>query len=945
MAYRRFAAKTLLTSVSFLYCLAAAPPRVLYITAHPDDEDGGVLAWLARGRGADVTLLSLTRGESGANVITGDFFDRLGALRTLELLKATEVYGVKARFTSFADFGFSKNVDETWRNWDRRALGAEVVRAIQEIKPHVVISRFTGTPRDGHGQHQAAGQVAREAYEAGGAWKPQRFYAGVSGTVPAPYDEIGIRGYRWHRSQGVGTAGGRRASAAAPDYLEGIDVTDTQASTVPAIPIEISAQPAVASPGDVATVTSEIRPVEGLEILGRDIAAPPGWKVNGDRITVPENARSTSAHWNRESPSELRYRYEPPEWYSLPLPPSPVTLRVRYRYRGTDGSIERPVPLQIGPAIAVEFTSRAGVLPLNRSDYSVEVEVRNVAGGVREGSVELNAPAGWTIDPPKARFSLAKQGETAPIRFLVKAGSGEADLTATAESGGKRYTAEFHPVTYRDLDTVYLERAARHQVRRVDVQVASGVRAAYVMGSGDDVPAAIRQLGARVDLLDDQALASGDLSRYKIILLGIRAYAVREALKTNNGRLLEYVRNGGVLVVQYNTQEFDHNFGPYPYSQTMRAEEVSEENSPVEILAPDDPVFQWPNKVSVKDFDGWFEQRGSKFFTTWDQRYRSLIETHDTGQAPQKGIWLSARYGKGLWMYCALAWYRQLPFAVPGAYRIFANILSLGAAPKRQVAITIDDLPGPCDWPVLRPMTKRLLGHLKGVPITAFVIPGRCPDLTPAQNREWVKLWRDAGAELGNHSWSHPDLNRMPIAEYEADILKGDRVLREWLGHPPRFFRSPMLHIGPDEATKRRLAAFLDAHGYRQSPVTFDNCDWLFARFLDKYPDRVRAEYIPYLESIVDFFEKRSVEVVGREFPQVLLLHSNLLNAEKVPEILAMLRGRGYDFVSLDEALKDPAYSLPDGYAGKMGFSWLHRWSKAKGMPDKFEPADPDWLK
>jgi hypothetical protein len=181
-------------------------------------------------------------------------------------------------------------------------------------------------------------------------------------------------------------------------------------------------------------------------------------------------------------------------------------------------------------------------------------------------------------------------------------------------------------------------------------------------------------------------VATGDLSKYNTILLGIRAYAARKDVKTFNNRLLEYVRNGGVLIVQYNTQEYDNNYGPYPYSQTARAEEVSEEDSPVSILDVEDPAFRFPNKITVKDFDGWVEQRGSKFFTTWDARWKPLIETHDTGQVPQKGIWLSAKYGKGLYVYCSLAWYRQLPFAVPGAARIFANLVSLGAgdAPWRE---------------------------------------------------------------------------------------------------------------------------------------------------------------------------------------------------------------------------------------------------------------------
>jgi hypothetical protein len=182
------------------------------------------------------------------------------------------------------------------------------------------------------------------------------------------------------------------------------------------------------------------------------------------------------------------------------------------------------------------------------------------------------------------------------------------------------------------------------------------------------------------DLLDPTALASGDLSKYSTILLGIRAYAARPELKTYNQRLLDYVAQGGVLVVQYNTQEFDSNYGPYPYQMTTRAEEISEENSPIEMLDPADPVFQIPNKITSRDFDGWVEQRGSKFLASWDSRYKPLLASNDDGQSPQRGGWLVARHGQGLYVYCAYAWYRQIPYAVPGAMRIFANLVSLGAS-------------------------------------------------------------------------------------------------------------------------------------------------------------------------------------------------------------------------------------------------------------------------
>jgi len=299
------------------------------------------------------------------------------------------------------------------------------------------------------------------------------------------------------------------------------------------------------------------------------------------------------------------------------------------------------------------------------------------------GVLRLTLPAGWRSRPSEAPVAFERENEESRIPFTIEPAGpveqGQHTLEAEVAAGGQRWQSSFDEITQPGLESVILSRRAIHRVRTVDVRIASALRTAYITGTGDEVPAALVQLGAAVEFLDAAALATGDLSKYHTILLGIRAYAARQDVKTYNARLLEYVRNGGVLVVQYNTQEYDNNYGPHPYTMTARAEEVSEEDSPVEILAPEDPVFRWPNRITARDFEGWVEQRGSKFWMTWDPAYKPLLATHDTGQQPQTGGWLVARYGKGLYIYCAYSWYRQLPYAVPGAARIFANLVSLGS--------------------------------------------------------------------------------------------------------------------------------------------------------------------------------------------------------------------------------------------------------------------------
>ena len=252
------------------------------------------------------------------------------------------------------------------------------------------------------------------------------------------------------------------------------------------------------------------------------------------------------------------------------------------------------------------------------------------------------------------------------------------ELTAQVISDGIEYKEGYERVKQRDLDIHYLYKPAVITVHGMDVRMTAGLNVGYVMGVGDEVPAAIEQLGASVSLLDEQALARSNLTTFDVIVVGTRAYAVRQDLLTYNQRLLDYAEAGGHLIVLYQTPEFVPNqMAAFPADLPRSSEEVSEEDSPVEILAPDHPVFAAPNKITMADFDGWIEQRGSKFFASWDDAYTPLIATYDMNQDPQAGGWLIANYGTGTYTYFAYAIHRQTPFAVPGAYRIFANLLSL----------------------------------------------------------------------------------------------------------------------------------------------------------------------------------------------------------------------------------------------------------------------------
>jgi len=437
------------------------------------------------------------------------------------------------------------------------------------------------------------------------------------------------------------------------------------------------------------------------------------WSINGETaasdaksnqpvsqkfsVTVPDDALLTRPYFSRKSIQEARYTIADEMQISRPWAEPPLIAVAKYQIAGVSVETRRPVTrldanlpygsdtrvLAIVPAIAVTLSPAQAVTPLAAPEkkVSLKAEVLNNREGKSDGALTLKVPAGWRVEPPSHAFQFSHAGERELYQFTVTIPSlenREYRIEAVASSAGKAYREGYDTIAHRDLETRYLYRDATATVRGIDVTIARGLKVGYVMGIGDDVPGGLAQLGVDVQLLGAQDLATSDLTRFNAIMTGTRAYAVREDLRTYNRRLLDYVKGGGNLIVLYNTQELVPNqFAPYPGDLPRSAEEVSEEDSPVEILAPSDPVFNTPNRIAKADFDGWVEQRGSKFWSAWDAAYAPMIATWDKGQQPQKGGWLHAKYGKGDYTYFAYAFHRQLPYGVPGAYRLLANLLSL----------------------------------------------------------------------------------------------------------------------------------------------------------------------------------------------------------------------------------------------------------------------------
>jgi hypothetical protein len=415
-------------------------------------------------------------------------------------------------------------------------------------------------------------------------------------------------------------------------------------------------------------------------------------------VTVAADAAITRPYFSRNDEEQPYYDIDDPRYRNQSLAPYPLAATLEVSYHGAVFPISEVVqafqrtsglgllanPLIVGPAISVTLAPSAGAIPLGTKSFSFSAAVHSNVKGPAQGTLHLALPAGWKSTPESAPFAMSRDGEDAGVAFTVTPGdmkSGEFKITAVAEYQGKKFEEGYRLVGYAGLRPYPFYRPAVYRAVGVDVKTAPDLKIGYLPGTGDEVPQALEDLKLNVRTLAAGDIEQGDLSAFDAILLGPRAYAVRPELKSANNRLLDYVKNGGVLIVQYNLQGFDRDYGPYPFSLGDNPQKVVDEGSKVVFPEPSTPVFAWPNRITAADFSGWVEERGHGFMSTWDKQYQPLVETHDPEQDPQLGGLLLARYGKGAYIYDAFALYRQVPVGVPGAYRILANLVSLGKNP------------------------------------------------------------------------------------------------------------------------------------------------------------------------------------------------------------------------------------------------------------------------
>jgi LmbE family N-acetylglucosaminyl deacetylase len=432
-------------------------------------------------------------------------------------------------------------------------------------------------------------------------------------------------------------------------------------------------------------------------------------------VHIPHDAPLTRPHWYRADPERDAVNKTNVKYESLALPSKPFEVRVEYvivdhkgphsplpdflkttasQYQGKitadirtsfadEHGVERKSELAIVPAFSVVLEPGEQVLPFsNGNATSVNVGVSSNLTAPSDGTLRLDLPSGWRAEPSSFHVSLAKRGDKQDFSFKVfpaNLAQGRAQIHAVLDAGSKKYSEGYTLVTRDDLGSFYYFQPAIQHVSIVDVKVPKDLKVGYVMGAGDDIPTVLQQIGMNVTLIPAEKLATENLSQYGTIVLGVRAYDTQKELVANNKELLDFVSNGGTLIVQNNNSVGDFNSGHFtPYPADLSRARVSVEEAPVQILAPDDPIFHFPNEISTKDFDGWVQERGLYFMDHWDEHFRPLLACHDPNETDQKGGLLVAKFGKGTYIYTGYAFFRQLPAGVPGAIRLFVNLVSAG---------------------------------------------------------------------------------------------------------------------------------------------------------------------------------------------------------------------------------------------------------------------------
>ena len=776
---------------------------VLYIVAHPDDENTRLITWLANGKKVRTGNLSLTRGDGGQNLIGPELGDALGIIRTQELMEARRIDGGEQFFTRAVDFGYSKSAEESFEKWGKQEVLSDVVRVIRTFRPDIIITRFPPTREAGHGHHEASAILAEEAFKLAGdpkafpeqltqgleVWQPRRLFfngstwwkknlaeiakpdsgwytvdvGGYDPLLGLSYTEIAGRSRSMHKSQGFGAAETRGemleylkliAGDKPPgkDIFEGIDMTwgrvkggerfptivqDINQSYDPMAPSK--SVPRATELLDMSRgagwikereITSLILALSGhaFEVLADrpmyaaadlirshidvTLRSEVPWTLN--TFGISGQTRDTVVDLSRmrsfSLPSEVKTtgEYDMPYWLHKPktdlyeisnaaLIGTPVLEpellgALAFEHNGfllteihqpvlykwvdrVDG--ERIRPVYVTPVASI--IPEEHVLIARGGPQELKVEMEALTDSLT-GQLNVTLPSGWSTTKDLKLVNIAKREQRQTFTFQLIPMENAVAGPVKFEFTGPKGTADrtLHEIDYPHImPQVYYTPA---EVKLVPLDVTTTAKTVgYIKGAGDEVPQAIEQLGATVDFIEPATATLESISKYDAIVVGIRAYNNNQGMKRFNPVLMRYVENGGTVVVQYTTRTSDmvlpdSLIGPYPFKLTR--DRVTVEEAPPTFLDAKHPLLNTPNKITTTDFDGWVQERGLYFCGSLDPHYTPLIAWNDPGEQPLNGGLITCNYGKGRYVYTGISFFRELPAGVPGAYRLFANLIS-----------------------------------------------------------------------------------------------------------------------------------------------------------------------------------------------------------------------------------------------------------------------------
>jgi LmbE family N-acetylglucosaminyl deacetylase len=783
--------------------------RVLYIAAHPDDENTNLMALWSNGSLYETAYLSITRGDGGQNLIGPELRERLGVIRTEELLAARRIDHGKQFFSRAIDFGFSKTAEETMRIWDHEKILSDVVWVMRKFRPDVIVTRFSPEDQLTHGHHTASAILALEAFSAAAdpkrfpdqlafvkpwqatrlVWNTSPFFfsnrnlpfdptgltvleaGGYNPLLGKAYTEIAAASLSMHKSQGVGSPPRRGARKEYFKPLEGhpmtsslFEGTDTSWSRIPhsesiaseirqiisqfnpadpaaSVPellklrqamsgikddswvsekkaeldgiiaaslglhVEASTTNETVTPGQTTTIKltainrcgipvtlQEVRFPNSGDSMKIDAALPSNELVTKElSCQIPENTPYSEPYWLRKPGTLGAFTVDDQTLIGLPENPPELPVEIVLQVNGQElrytldakystvdpvaGELRRS--LVIAPPVFVKVADNVLVFA-TKQPKSVSVHLTATTGPVK-GELKLTVPQGWGVDPAGVPIDLKGANAEMVATFTVKPPeqNSEGTLRAIVSIDGRDYFFERVRISYPHIGVHTLMPLAEVKLVRADIR-KKGDRIGYIPGAGDDIPESLRQIGYSVKILSESDITAKNLEQFAAVVLGIRAYNTQERIFNWLPELFAYVKAGGVVIAQYNTLADlkTDQLGPYPLE--ISRDRVTDENAEVRVLAPNHPLVTTPNKITSKDFEGWVQERGLYFPKKWDPAWTQILSCNDPKEKPLDGGLLVAKFGKGFFVYSSYSWFRQLPAGVPGAYRLFANMLSLG---------------------------------------------------------------------------------------------------------------------------------------------------------------------------------------------------------------------------------------------------------------------------